>query len=418
MPRQLHDRTGLAELEREAPGLPDVLSKRGLAKVRGATGRERLQFCGMVRLPDGTTTVFLPLSLRAATGSPALLMSALARFGRESPLRPFESEGDSGNCGLLSVIARLAEDFRAYGLFSERQRIRTRDNGKPDWSRTIKRERAFPGTDIFGTLHTTRWIDSRETLLAQVQAAVITEIMEMHGWWLEGLARHRGRIGNVSHPLQPRRLWPVLLTALLPSLFSSRAIRLANWLISYLHETAGTNSGRYAFGLADFHTVWEEMLRATMRGVVPDINARLPNAVYHSACIGAGDQAPERSMLTDVVLHHERDGQDHYTIIDAKYYAARDKNTVPGWPDIAKQMFYEMALRTVVGPSPSIRNCFAFPGEDAPPQGRYRKVDMRSRGGNTLSEFPAIDTVYLPVRAVMEAYRDKRQLDFPPSGGA
>lgn len=419
MPRQFHDRITLAQLEREAPGVPDVLRQRGLGRIKGMTGQERLQFSGMVRQPDGTITVFLPVSLKVATGSPALLMSALARFGHESPLRPFESEGDSGNCGLLSIIARLAEDFRAYGLFSDRQRIRGRDNGKPDWARTIKRERAFPGTDVFGTLHTTRWVDSRESLLTQVQAAVVAEIMEIHGWWLDGLTQHRGRLGNVPKPNRPRRLWPVLLTSLLPSLFSSRAIRLANWLINYLHETSGTGAGRFAFGIADFHTVWEEMLRETMRGVVPDINKSLPKAIYHPLDNEAGVEAPERSMLTDVVLCHQHSGVDHYTILDAKYYAARDRNTLPGWPDIAKQMFYEMALRSVVGKASAIRNCFVFPGGDNPQGGPYRRVDMRARDGKNAPDpvlgFPAIETVYLPIRTVMEAYRDGRQLDFPSS---
>ena len=49
-------------------------------------------------------------------------------------------------------------------------------------------------------------------------------------------------------------------------------------------------------------------------------------------------------MQTDIILEDEIG----YTIIDAKYYSAKSANTAPGWPDIAKQFFYEKALREVV----------------------------------------------------------------------
>ena len=426
MPCLFHDRTRLDNLRKKSPYVVDIILKSGLGKIQGSSENSKLQFCGMVRLPDGTSTIFLPLSLQEAKGSPVLLMSVLARFGRENSKRSFEAEGSNGNCGLLSVISRLSNDFRAHGLFSERQRVRDRDNGKIDWARTIKRERVFPGTDVFGTFHTTRWVDSRETLLAQVQAAVIREIIEIHGWWLEGLTHHRSRLGNVPRPLQPRRLWPALLQALLPRLFSVRAIRLANWLITYLNENSGADTGKFVFGLADFHTVWESMLRATMRGVESNINSNLPKAVYHRSGNEAAGDAVARSMLTDIVLRDCNGGGERYTIIDAKYYAARNQDSLPGWPDIAKQMFYELALKSLVGDGPQIRNCFVFPRDENPQNALYREVVMHTHdwkkdlvsdpeiSPDPLEGFPKIEMVYLPVGVVMEAYRIGGQLDFPP----
>lgn len=408
------DRTPINVLKQKDPLVLETL----LARRQGRVERnKRVHFCGMVRLPCGRTTVFLPLALADSPGHPALTMAVLAKYGREVSDRSFEAEGDDGNCGLLSVIVRLSDDFRAHGLFSERQRILGRNAGKPDWARTIKRERAFPDTDVFGNIVTSRWVDSRETLLAQVQAVVITELMEVHGWWLDGLVRHRGRLGNVPRPAFPRRLWPAMLQALLPRLFSVRAIRLASLLIAYLRESALSSSGPLVFGLEDFHTVWEAMLRGTMNGVVRDINQRLPKAVYHPLPGGTPAEAAQRSMLTDVVLRNCAGGVDQHTILDAKYYSAQGAGSLPGWPDIAKQMFYEMALKSVLGGEARIRNCFVFPGEAGATGRRYRKVDMRSVDPQStkgaLEGFPTIETVYLSICEVMVAYKDGRFLDFP-----
>jgi hypothetical protein len=72
-------------------------------------------------------------------------------------------------------------------------------------------------------------------------------------------------------------------------------------------------------------------------------------------------------------------------------------------------MFYEMSLRSVVGSSTAIRNCFVFP---APNEGvgPYAAIEMRARSGETLHGFPLIETIYLPMEKVMDTYAQ-------PSGG-
>lgn len=406
----------LEELELRDPLVFDALRQRGQGKV---DARKRLHFCGMIRLPGGRTAVFLPLALEDSGSHPSLTMAVLARYGRDVPDRMYDAEGNAGNCGFLSVVSRISDDFRAYGLFSERQRIRGLNAGKPDWARTIKRERLLPESDVFENLVTSRWIDSRETLIAQIQAVIIKEIVQVHGWWLEGLDGHRGRLRDTPRPAYPRHLWPALLQSYLPGLFSARAIRLTGWLIDYLKEGALSSLGPLVFGLDDFHTVWETMLRKTVNGVIRDINQQLPKAYYHPVPGRATAEAAQRSMLTDVVIRSRSEGRELHTILDAKYYKAEGSASLPGWPDIAKQMFYEKALRSVLGKDARIRNCFVFPKGDSTKIGRYLKVDMRLVDPHSqmgpIPSFPPIETVYLSMREVMTTYKQRGILDFPPS---
>jgi hypothetical protein len=398
------DRMNVESLGTDNASLLEAMEQWGIGKV--AT-KGTVHFCGLVRDPEGRTAVFLPRSLPDRSISAArVTMKVLAQYGKSAASRSFLTDGDLGNPGTLAVIQRLAADFQNYGLFVERQRIRSRNSGKPDWKRTVTRERAFAsegGDEVFPDIATTRSIDSSETLLAQVQAAVMDEIIDQHGWWLEGANARRSELKWQKKPHQPRSLWAVLLDGLLPQLYSSRSIFLAEYLGHYLKECRASASGSFVFGIEDFHIVWEQMLGETLEGVERHWNEKLPRAVYETSDGDAND-VPERRMLTDIVLRTPAG----FTIVDAKYYAGSSKDTVPGWPDIAKQMFYEMALRSVVGEEPEIRNCFVFPALRAGAT-RYQRVEMRAVvEGTSVAAFPKVECHYLPMDEVMSAYVDRR----------
>jgi hypothetical protein len=398
------DRMPVGSLGSDNAPLLDAMKQWDIGKV---ASKGTIHFCGLVRDSKGRTAVFLPRSLQDRSVSAArLTMKALARYGQSAANRSFSTDGDLGNPGTLAVIQRLAADFQNHGLFVERQRIRSRNSGKPDWKRTVTRERAYAsdgGDEVFPDIATTRSIDSSETLLAQVQAAVMGEIIEQHGWWLEGASARRSELRWQKKPHQPRALWAILLDGLLPQLYSSRSVFLAEYLGHYLRECRASASGSFVFGIEDFHIVWEQMLGETLEGVERHWNEKLPRAVYETLDGGASD-APERRMLTDIVLRTPAG----FTIVDAKYYAATSENTVPGWPDIAKQMFYEMALRSVVGEESEIRNCFVFPGLPTAATS-YQRVEMRAAVDNaSVAAFPKVECHYLPMDEVMSAYVDRR----------
>lgn len=415
-PSFFSDRDAVAVLDQRAGTVVAAMRERGIGRI---DDQKTVHFCGLVHHPEQGATVFLPRE--AKTGNTdtdletaALTMQALARFGAETSMRDFEDDGEAGNPGALAVIKRLADDFRNNGLFSERLRQQTRNAGKPEWSRTVKREIALPdhkGQPVFTDIRTTRSVRSTDALLAQIQAAVIREIHRAHAWWLSGTSGRRQELLSCPRPPFTRAIWARKLDALLPSLYSARSIFLAEYLRFYLRDSRRSTTGTLVFGVSDFHTVWETMLRETILRSPHDRrrnwNSELPKPVYFLKGSSISD-ARSRGMQTDIILENATD----YMIVDAKYYAAKDAESAPGWPDIAKQIFYEQALREVVDtadlPQCIIHSIFAFPGRMN--DGPLVNVEMRHADGRQVSTaFRPVYCVYVAMREVLGHYANNTQ---------
>lgn len=414
LPIFFSDRDPVSHLDRHADDVVQAMRKWGIGRV---DERDRVNFCGLIHHPEEGAVVFLPRE--AKTGDPtfdlqtaSLAMKALARFGSETSKRDFVNDGESGNPGVLSVIKRLSDDFRDRGLFSERVRHRTRNSGKPNWTRTVTREIAMPGykgQPVFTDIRTSLTASSSDALLAQIQAAVIREIHGAHAWWLSGTSSRRQELLSCLRPPFPRTTWASKLDALLPSLYSARSVFLAEYLRYYLRDTRKSSDGAFVFGVGDFHTVWETMLRETLLRSPHDTrrqwNAELPRPVYIHHDSGKRDPR-SRGMQTDIILENETG----YTIIDAKYYEAKSAETAPGWTDIAKQMFYEKSLREVLEKEGrghfSVSNVFAFPSNSNGT--RLSKVRMEHKDGSPVSgAFSQIDCVYVSMLQCLKLYASK-----------
>lgn len=404
-----HDRIPVSRLADHAPMVLRALRSKGVGKTER---KDHVHFCGMLTSAEVGTVVFVPLCAGSDVASCRATMKVLARYGNERPNRPFEDDADGGNTGQLSLIGKLARDFHDHGIYAERTRVRGRDIGKPDWSTTIKKMRPMFSSDgeaLYSSIATTRSVDSRETLLGQVHAQVMTEIMREHGWWLDGLnGRHR-ELRIVGRPAYPRHLWAKLLSEFARQVFSTRGLRLVGLLIAYLEANRSDRVGPSVFGLEDFHSVWEHMLYKTVPGVIPDINARLPFASYLPSTQAAGISAVPRRMRADIVARVDRG----YSLLDAKYYAAQGPNSLPGWGDIAKQMVYEMALRKIVGSAASISNAFVFPtnAESGRPYSEVRMVSDSS--GIPTEGFPKVGLIHIDINEVMHSYLKDRHIGIP-----
>lgn len=409
----LQDRTDLLRLAREHPAFEGELraSRLGIK-----AGRSALQFCGLAGVSEDRAFMFLPR--KSYTGdaendlkTARLTMRALARFGRDMTDRLGVSTGGEGDTGRLALVADLSRDFLLYGIFSERTRHRSRGSGKPDWPRTVIREPSFVGADgsiVYAGIQTTRTKDSYDTLLAQVQAAVMLEITREHGWWIDGLTGREDELKRYNLPRLPRALWATHLRLLLPELYASRAILLANSLISYLANESNSRSGETYYGVEDFHTVWEHMLRQVLMGVEPGWNSRLPRPAYHRNDGSLAVQ--DRGLQTDIVL---RDGAGTIHVVDAKYYDATHLQNAPALADIIKQFFYDIALSSVVS-GVSVKGCFVFPAMSAELP-TFQSVAMYNRDGSAALGFPIITCHYLDIVGVMRAYTEGQKIALPSS---
>ena len=404
----LQDRTDLSQLADKHPALASELRS---TRIGIKAGRSALQFCGLAGVSDEQSFVFLPR--KSYTGiaeqdlkTARLTMRALARFGRDMTDRLGVATDGDGDTGRLAVVADLAKDFLLYGIFSERSRHRSRTSGKPDWPRTVTREQSYVGSDgsvVYQDIRTTRTKDSHDSLLAQIQAAVVLEITHHHGWWIDGLTGREDELKRYTQPRLPRALWATHLRLLLPELYASRAILLANGLISYLVNDSASRAGETYYGVEDFHTVWEHMLRHVLRGVEAGWNSRLPRPAYQRNDGGLAVQ--DRGLQTDIVL---RDSSGILHVIDAKYYDATYLGNAPGLPDIIKQFFYDIALSSVVS-GEAVKGCFVFPSK-AEEMAAFTTVAMYHRDGSVAPEFPEIDCHYLDMVGVLRAYTEGQRI--------
>lgn len=333
-------------------------------------------------------------------------MRVLAKYGQDTRDRKGLSSAEDGNVGLISTVQDLADDFRRYGVFAERVRYATKNSGKANWPRTAARELAMVsgnGNIVYPNIRTSRTLNAHESVLARVQVAVLLEIAEHHGWWLDGLQGREAELKAYASPDFPRLLWPQKLRSLLPNLFAQRAIRLAHSLISYLDEDPRQNDGITMYGIDDFHAVWERMLREVLPGVEGGWNSRLPKPAFRQASNGQL-QVQERGMQTDIVI---RDGTT-LKVLDAKYYDATSLSNSPGWPDIVKQLFYHLALNSVVGDE-ARTGSFVFPARNHG-EGPFTEVSVVRADQEPAVGFPRINCMYLSVIEVMGAYLGRRKL--------
>jgi len=410
-PRVLQDRVAVQYLEERYQKLTSELRRQDQGKT---LQKETVHFCGLACTSSSESYVFAP---RKTLGDSATenqriartTMRVLAKYGQDTRDRKGLSSAEDGNVGLISTVQDLADDFRRYGVFAERVRYATKNSGKANWPRTAARELAMVsgnGNIVYPNIRTSRTLNAHESVLARVQVAVLLEIAEHHGWWLDGLQGREAELKAYASPDFPRLLWPQKLRSLLPNLFAQRAIRLAHSLISYLDEDPRQNDGITMYGIDDFHAVWERMLREVLPGVEGGWNSRLPKPAFRQASNGQL-LVQERGMQTDIVI---RDGTT-LKVLDAKYYDATSLSNSPGWPDIVKQLFYHLALNSVTDDEVQTGS-FVFPSQNHG-EGPFTQVSIVGRDQAPVDGFPSINCIYLSAVEVMEAYLGKRKIQAP-----
>ncbi len=409
--RILQDRVSVRQLQDDYPHL--------LAELRGqkqgkTLHKETVHFCGLACTSTNESYVFIPRKAQQKSNLANKLiarttMKVLAKYGQETRDRTGVASAENGNVDLISTIQDLADDFRSYGVFAERVRYATKNSGKSNWARTAAHELAMTsgnGNIVYPNIRTSRSLNAHDSILAGIQVAVLLEIAEYHGWWLEGLQGREVELKAYPTPNLPRILWPLKLRAMLPSLFARRAIGLAKSLIIYLERNSRQSEGITLYGVEDFHVVWERMLREVLPGVEPKWNSILPKPAFTHAKSGHLFVA-KRGMQTDFVI---RDGKA-LKVLDAKYYDATAMSNSPGWPDIVKQLFYHIALASITDDEVGTGS-FIFPSSNDG-EGPFSQISIVDGNRNEADCFPTIDCIYMGIAGVMEAYVSGCKVKFP-----
>ncbi|MCK0098514.1 LlaJI family restriction endonuclease [Qipengyuania sp. S6317L1] len=371
--------------------------------------RETVAWVGIAHVDSDNSTVFLPHGVSESSAGQdrfaEKLMRAIVRFAREYS-RPGEGRSSEGP-NHAALLAELATDYRENGLFSQRKRIQTSADGKPDWARTVKRSIVYPmddGTPIFLDLKTTKLSAETSNLIAMIQSEVLAEIDKNHGWWIASYFGNRKPPKRGAARGLARSKWIKFLRLTLRMLFEQRAVRLVHLLIDYLESKAGRGAGQTICGISDFSTMWEEMLRKALPNVDEGWNSKLPRAYYYQS---NGSRHEGGRMEIDIVLR--RTG--HFCILDAKYYKATSSNVSPGMPDVSKQIMYQMAFESIQGEgTPPPKNAFIFPARETG-AGPFQRVEITDQDPTKARRFKPVDCLYVSTAEIIEAYAERRKID-------
>lgn len=324
-----------------------------------------IYFCGLLRV-GCRLIVFLPRN-NAGSSEPAdrsayYLLRALVRFyrTRDSGMRANDHGTMVTGGESLSLAVALIEDYLASGLYVRRARVRTTNNGKTNWPRTIARNTAYPSTGgpVYLDLSTTRTHYSTDCMTARIHALVMREVLSAYGMlWLGRSNVVDRRLVGMPTPAGTPAAWIRHLGKELQLSYSERDIFLIRSLIAYLEKEKGTARGPLLVGVKKFHGLWEAMLDECLVGKLT-VNDRLPVPAYRTTDNKVALVA-SKGQRTDTVLQDS--GMQHIAVIDAKYYDARSPQSAPGWPDLVKQFFYQQAIKHLY-PRTHISNHFIFPG--------------------------------------------------------
>lgn len=419
LPTILVDRMQKDLLKRSYPEINQIMERSKLGKLR--TEKDNVQFCGLVCAlgeQNITSAVFLPRkaksSIKSDLDTAKITMQVIAKYSRSNTREDNSGQDNSGG-SWLSVIKSIADDFIEYGIYSDRHHIQGRNHGKANWARTIVRETPLIGNNgniIYPNFRSSKSQDNLDSFLAQIQVTVLTAISKDHGWWLTGLAKDSSKLQGFRSPNIDRQFWAIQLKASLPSLFSNRAIRLTNYLIKYLERESFNSKSPLLFGLDDFHNVWEKMLRDVLENTEDGWNTKLPRPHFYFDDTVPPITSSRKQMEMDIIV---RQGSN-LVIVDAKYYDATTIANSPSWPDISKQLMYEIAMKDFLekeGFTGEIHSCFVFPDFFEHSGETFSDIKMEYSKNRTPSKLPQIKCYYMPIIDVMQAYLNNEKISLP-----
>lgn len=390
------------------------LESRGLIEGEGT---KRVSFCGIIMLEE-CVYVFMPRSsdyknllIPRQIELAAAMVRAVEKYGREKNTRVNFKDEDDGEQGLskLSLIRNIFDDFMKNGIYTRRKIIRSINNAKPDWNRTISRSTVSmdkDGKPVYLDIHCTQRKFFSDSEVSAIHAGIIRALDRKFSWILTGksgliapeLNDHPLPVNSVTYQIY-------LLQKELHQAYAERDVRLLKFLINYLKCEAGINDSNFIAGIRSFHFAWEHMLRHVLSDVI-EVNHLLPAPCYVDAS-GTVLTANDKSMRTDIVLEDYKN--ELLSVIDAKYYAANIPENAPGWNDLVKQFFYAKALK-LVRPKSTIRNIFVFPGNGG--NLSFAKVrDRRAIPDHFYDdEFSPIECMYVCPLDVIDSYAANKKI--------
>jgi hypothetical protein len=342
------------------------------------------------------------------------LVDSLLKYARqERYFSIFSNEhihDDEIHLSRLKLYYDLVDNYLKNGLYTQIRLVRRKNSGKADWKNTIANVKpliGFNGVPVYPEFIANFGRNNFESHITKIQAQIIREIHSIFGESLFGTADNSAVISLLNIPdlnLSSEEKVRILQSEMNQTYRDSDILLLKN-MIYYLGDFATPYCDAAPIGMKTFSSVWEEMLRDTLKDVV-SVNDVLPRPYY---VLSDNSESKAKGMVTDIVI--KRFNTVH--VLDAKYYSANSVAGAPSWSDLVKQFFYAKALSSVF-PDSDVYNWFIFPGAESDGlNGPLASVVIKDPLNGILldKDFPPIFCIYINPLKLIHFYVNNLKFD-------
>lgn len=234
----------------------------------------------------------------------------------------------------ISTAIGLLEDYCQNGYIKRKSEVASQNyQGRIDWMTTVNKTSPLfsRGMPVYCSPVIRHKTSDDNNIVCLAHKFVINDCFREWGWLFD-----YDSFSNCEVELPfPAKEVILRLQAELRNTFLEREIFVIKHIIQYLSELTG-NEGRRKFDIVAtpyFAFVWESICGYLFNNKYPELKTLLPQPVWDSDIVtGNISQRPDIFTV---------DG-DRLYILDAKYYNYH--NSIPGWHDAVKQLFYRHTL--------------------------------------------------------------------------
>lgn len=293
----------------------------------------------------------------------------------------------------LALPVTLLCDYAEHGEYRNDSELISRNtHGRILWNRTINSTLPFiqNAQPVYVDTYAARTVDAEEDFFTRLHRVVVKECCHMLSQFrltellglpeIEAIEESSDELGGVGYLIR-------CVENELSQQFDSRRRHILQLLLAYFQQHCEEDlqpDTEFMLGCTHFHTVWEEVCRAT-----------LGQAVSHEIAppdwqLSCGRPGAVSTLRPDMVFER---GAVVY-VLDAKYYLPVVRNGVinglPGVNDVTKQFLYEQEF-AYRRPGRKVFNAFLLPMpsevETGEPFERYGNVSMTLFPGRRIEVF-------------------------------
>ena len=373
------------------------------------------------------------------------VLKLIERYGKkQQTINMYNGDDEVSSFNMLAVVLFLLNDYHDYGTYENSEEImEVNGEGEILWDRTIDQ-----GFSIINNnrpyhieLFTKRTVDDDTDFFKLLHKCILTEcsrrleesdILDLFDMVPVHLSEELlSDFGEDDHILYRLR-------SELSIQFNTRKQILLKTLYAYVanSSTLEKDFGISMFGSNSFNLIWEDVCSQVLGNVLQIAPRRLtlPVSLNEKYLLydklidvicrpvwwglkedgSKFDKAAKDTLIPDLVVINEKDGNWRFIIMDAKYYKIQlqeDKQLVglPGVESITKQYLYQLAFKDFIESHKfnSVTNIFLMPTEKES-FGKIGFVNMEILKSLGLGD---IQVMLLPARIMYEYYLSKKRLE-------